>query len=35
MHNILILGVRSSTSLTWAHLLTKAGYLVHMAERLG
>lgn len=34
MHNILILGARSPASLTWARLLTKAGYRVHSADSL-
>jgi glutathione synthase/RimK-type ligase-like ATP-grasp enzyme len=35
MHNILILGARSPASLSWARMLAKAGYRVHMAESLG
>ena len=34
MPNILILGARSPASLTWARLLAKAGYRVHMADSM-
>ncbi|MCO6506051.1 MAG: ATP-grasp domain-containing protein [Snodgrassella sp.] len=35
MHNVLILGARSPAGLTWARMMAKAGYRVHIAESLG